>query len=106
MDKEGLCIKQLGTILCNPNRTPNEWCGILGSLFVNWNINIDQVKTVIKAFTNSNLDAALRTQGFILIPCLIYELQVCCLKSRLDIVIFVHFLIYFFLLEFMYKILF
>ncbi|KAL5234932.1 hypothetical protein ACI65C_002342 [Semiaphis heraclei] len=81
LDKEGLCIKQLATILCNPNRTANEWCGILGSLFVNWSINIEQVKTVIKAFTNDNLDAALRTQGFVLIPCLIYELQNLCTKS-------------------------
>lgn len=76
MGKEELCIKQLGTILCNPNRTANEWCGILGSLFLNWNINIDQVKTVIKAFTSCHLEAALLTQGFILIPCLVYELQV------------------------------
>ncbi|XP_050422961.1 E3 SUMO-protein ligase ZBED1 [Adelges cooleyi] len=80
LDKEGLCIKQLSTMLCNPNTTANEWCGILGSLFVNWNINIDQVKTVITAFTNTNLEAALLTQGFVLIPCLIYELQKLCTK--------------------------
>ncbi|XP_050542779.1 E3 SUMO-protein ligase ZBED1 isoform X2 [Daktulosphaira vitifoliae] len=80
LDKEGLCIKQLGTILCNPNTTANEWCGILGSLFVNWSINIEHVKTVITAFTNSNLEAALLTQGFILIPCLIHELQKLCTK--------------------------
>lgn len=72
-----MCIKQLATIICNPNRTPNEWCEILGTLFINWNINVDQVKTVIKAFTNRDLEAALQTQGFILIPCLVYELQVC-----------------------------
>lgn len=78
-----MCIKQLATILCNPNRTPNEWCGLLGSLFVNWNINIDQVKTVIKAFSNCNLEAALLTQGFVLIPCLVYELQVCILNKYL-----------------------
>lgn len=78
LDKEGLCIKQLATIVCNPIRTANEWCGVLGTLFLNWNINIEQVKTVIKAFANDNLDAALRTQGFILIPCLIYELQNLC----------------------------
>ncbi|VVC32560.1 Ribonuclease H-like domain,Zinc finger C2H2-type,Zinc finger, BED-type [Cinara cedri] len=80
LDKEGLCIKQLETIVCNPNTTPNEWCGILGSLFINWNINIDQVKTVIKAFSNCNLEAALLTQGLVLIPCLIYELQKICTK--------------------------
>lgn len=71
-----MCIKQLATIICNPNRTANEWCGILGALFINWNINVDQVKTVIKAFTNHNLEEALQTQSFVLIPCLIYELQV------------------------------
>lgn len=49
----------------------------MGSLFINWNINVDQVKTVIKAFTNCNLETALLTQGLVLIPCLIYELQVC-----------------------------
>lgn len=76
MDKEGLCIKQLATILCNPNRTTNEWCEILGSLFSNWNINVNQVKTVIKAFGNCNLEAALQNQGYIIIPCLVYELQV------------------------------
>jgi len=72
-----MCIKQLATILCNPSRSANEWCAILSSLFLNWNINIEQVKTVIKAFANNDLEAALRTQGFVLIPCLIYELQVC-----------------------------
>lgn len=71
-----MCIKQLATVLCNPNRTPNEWCGILGTLFLTWSINVDQVKTVIKAFSNHDLEAALQTQGFILIPCLVYELQV------------------------------
>lgn len=82
VDKEGLCIKQLATILCNSNRTANEWCGILGSLFINWSINIEHVKTVIKAFENRDLEAALQTQGFILIPCLVYELQVCILKLK------------------------
>lgn len=87
MDKDGLCIKQLGTILCNPNTTANEWCGILGSLFVNWNINIEHIKTVITAFTNSNLEAALLTQGFILIPCLIHELQVRVFTNSYDFMI-------------------
>lgn len=80
LGKEGLCIKQLGTLLCNPNTNPNEWCGILGSLFATWSINMDLIKTVIIAFTNSNLEAALLTLGFVLIPCLIYELQVCILN--------------------------
>lgn len=77
-----MCIKQLSTMMCDQNRTANEWCGILGALFINWNINVNQVKTVIKAFTNQNLEAALQTQGFVLIPCLVYELQVCIFKLK------------------------
>lgn len=71
-----MCVKQLATILCDPDKSAGDWRTTLGAFFSKWHISVDRVKVVIKAFSNHGLEEALKRQGFIVIPCLVYGLQV------------------------------
>lgn len=75
-----LFTKLLTTICCTGSESVSYWEATLTKLFSEWSINPGAVTAILISFSIKELKTALKTSGFVLLPCFMHMIQELCVK--------------------------
>lgn len=75
-----LFTKLLTTVCCTGLETVIYWESVLNKLFSEWSINPNAITAVLVSFSNEELKTALKSCGFVLLPCFLFMIQELCVQ--------------------------